>query len=107
MKIGKGKLYWEGPKQHYVPGVIWWPGLDEKGNTRDSVRVLRLPRWLFKNFLCLIKLHNWTYEGQERSCPCGKIQHWHVSCSMTAGYVNGQTPLSPLSDYPRHGIIHI
>src|ERR1035437_2732885 len=88
MKIGKGKLYWEGPEQHWVPGVIWWPGLDEKGNTLKSVRLLRLPRWLLKNFFCLIGFHTWTYEGPERSCPCGKLQHM-----SGYNYINGQMPM--------------
>ena len=47
IKIGRGFLHWECPRWHWIPGVCWWPGLDEKGNTLKTRRILAFPRWLF------------------------------------------------------------
>lgn len=47
IKIGRGILSWECPRWHWIPGVCWWPGLDAKGNTLKTRRILAFPRWLF------------------------------------------------------------
>jgi hypothetical protein len=47
IKIGRGILSWECPRWHWIPGICWWPGLDEKGNTLKTRRVIPFPRWIF------------------------------------------------------------
>jgi hypothetical protein len=47
LQIGHHQFTFEHPRRHYVPGIVYWPGLDSKGNTLRSRRIFRLPRWIF------------------------------------------------------------
>lgn len=47
IKISRGILSWECPLCHQIPGICWWPGLDEKGNTLKTRRIIPFPQWIF------------------------------------------------------------
>jgi len=43
----KTTLTLQSAKSHWIPGIVYWPGLDNKGNTLNSVRLISFPRWIF------------------------------------------------------------
>lgn len=47
VKLGRGLLTWECPRCHWIPGICWWPGLDERGGTMPTRRLIAFPRWIF------------------------------------------------------------